>query len=178
MEPSDASITTSQDTGKVLVKGSLWGKHGDSVTWEFPGSKAEELTDLRGLQCQMCNQEFVSSSDSNIRFSRVLELPSEYWHEKGHLGTVIPGRLKQVLNARNYVVLHQDDVRMDKLTMVTGNGDNGHVDEGGHAGHEDSNCNEDRQHTHSHQHNRHHLDHDSKANCDSHTRAVDDKEKQ
>ncbi|KAI9343945.1 ubiquitin-conjugating enzyme E2-binding protein [Obelidium mucronatum] len=89
-------------------------------------SNADRLSKVSQISCHNCKTEL---SKLNPRFHKVKDLPSENWHElldcwachqedyshlqKGHYGSVIPSRVDQLLVAQNYLLVHEENLRME-----------------------------------------------------------------
>ncbi|KAI9105428.1 ubiquitin-conjugating enzyme E2-binding protein [Phlyctochytrium arcticum] len=94
-----------------------------------------ELKGLDQIQCHQCTQELLPKKQSggepsHTRFARIMDMPSEYWHEltdcwachredysqlPGQKGGVILAQPQALLVARNYIILHPHQVDMDAI---------------------------------------------------------------
>ncbi|KAI8826259.1 ubiquitin-conjugating enzyme E2-binding protein [Fimicolochytrium jonesii] len=111
---------------------------------ETPKERLMDVEPLRGLsqvECHQCHNPLLlpgsgesnDSSASGPRFSRAVEMPSEYWHEltdcwachkedysqmPGQKGGVVLAVKGTLLVAKSYVVLHPDDVDLTTAVRV------------------------------------------------------------
>ncbi|TPX69227.1 hypothetical protein SpCBS45565_g02557 [Spizellomyces sp. 'palustris'] len=134
------SVTTTVKSENVDLKFSLRSSAADytSRSATDPGAAIRAFQGLTQIHCQTCRAAFLPSSsrdeasDQAHHFRRIIDMPSEYWHEltdcwachredysqlPGQKAGVILAQRKAVLVARSYVVLHPEDVDLPRLNV-------------------------------------------------------------
>ncbi|KAJ3187592.1 hypothetical protein HK101_009345, partial [Irineochytrium annulatum] len=105
------SSTPLEGSAEVVLKAPVRAHHLPSAeddSASTPVFGARWMKDLRRVRCHSCGSDLVRElpGEQNTRFKRVLDLPSEHWHElldswachledysflrRGHVGSVIP----------------------------------------------------------------------------------------
>ncbi|KND05067.1 uncharacterized protein SPPG_00742, partial [Spizellomyces punctatus DAOM BR117] len=134
------SATTTVKSENVDLKFSLRSSLDDykSRSATDPGAAIKAFQGLTQIHCQTCKTAFLptsspdEASEQAHHFRRIIDMPSEYWHEltdcwachredysqlPGQKAGVILAQRHAVLVARSYVVLHPEDVDLPRLSV-------------------------------------------------------------
>ncbi|KAJ3074474.1 hypothetical protein HDU98_011157 [Podochytrium sp. JEL0797] len=154
IDVSTASVSISHNVLRIAAK--------TAPSAHFPhiepfSSNADSLTSISALSCHACKSPLAPTPV----FSKIADLPSEHWHElldcwachqedyshlqKGHFGSVIPSRKRNLLVAQNYLLVHESDLDMDQLDIDVLSGMMKHLDVSQPTDH-DHNAHEDHDH--------------------------------
>lgn len=143
-DPRSAAIIPS-GTNTVDVKLSIRARDWESSFVARSVGDRKALQNLFQIQCHSCKNTFVPktscqstddqvpASNENVSpFTRLVDMPSEYWHEltdcwachkedfsqmPGQKGGVVLAQESTILIAKTYIVLHPKDIDISKLRV-------------------------------------------------------------
>ncbi|KAI9009506.1 ubiquitin-conjugating enzyme E2-binding protein [Gaertneriomyces semiglobifer] len=136
VDPLSANITERHDGLDVRL--STRTARSTSRMTEEGLNRAQALQGLFSVECGQCNDQLLQDFDASgdhctPRFTRVMDMPSEYWHEltdcwachkedysklPGQKAGVVLAQKDVLLVARSYILLHPSNIRMSRLRVA------------------------------------------------------------